>query len=63
MIDENGKLDISVRQGLMEAREIFLVITGANKRDMVEKLYRENGKTSFEPSDLKSTPYGQCYLR
>ena len=23
-IDENGKLDISVRQGLMEAREIFL---------------------------------------
>ena len=22
-IDENGKLDISVRQGLMEAREIF----------------------------------------
>ena len=46
-IDENGKLDISVRQGLMEAREIFLVITGANKRDMVEKLYRENGKTSF----------------
>ena len=37
-IDENGKLDISVRQGLMEAREIFLVITGANKRDMVEKL-------------------------
>ena len=34
-IDENGKLDISVRQGLMEAREIFLVITGANKRDMV----------------------------
>ena len=27
-IDENGKLDISVRQGLMEAREIFLVITG-----------------------------------
>ena len=53
-IDENGKLDISVRQGLMEAREIFLVITGANKRDMVEKLYRENGKTSFEPSDLKA---------
>ena len=53
-IDENGNLDISVRQGLMEAREIFLVITGANKRDMVEKLYRENGKTSFEPSDLKA---------
>ena len=49
-IDENGKLDISVRQGLMEAREIFLVITGANKI----WYYRENGKTSFEPSDLKA---------
>ena len=23
-IDESGKLDVSVRQGLMEAREIFL---------------------------------------
>ena len=38
----------------MEAREIFLVVTGANKRDVVEKLYQENGKTSFEPADLKA---------
>ncbi len=25
----------------MEAREIFLVVTGANKRDVVEKLYQK----------------------
>ena len=49
-----GKLNVSIRQGLMEAREIFLVVTGANKRDVVEKLYQENGKTSFEPADLKA---------
>ena len=53
-IDENGKLDISVRQGLMEAREIFLVVTGSNKREVIEKLYRENGKSSYEPADLKA---------
>lgn len=45
-IDEQGKLNVSIRQGLMEAREIFLVV--------VEKLYQENGKTSFEPADLKA---------
>ncbi len=38
----------------MEAREISSVVTGANKRDVVEKLYQENGKTSFEPADLKA---------
>ena len=53
-IDENGKLDVNVRQGLMEAREIFLIITGSQKRDVVEKLYRENGKSSYEPADLKA---------
>lgn len=53
-IDESGKLDVSVRQGLMEAREIFLVVTGSNKRDVIEKLYRENGKSSYEPADLKA---------
>ncbi|HCZ8779956.1 TPA: glucosamine-6-phosphate isomerase [Staphylococcus aureus] len=53
-IDEQGKLNVSIRQGLMEAREIFLVVIGANKRDVVEKLYQENGKTSFEPADLKA---------
>ena len=53
-IDESGKLDVSVRQGLMEAREIFLVVTGSNKREVIEKLYRENGKSSYEPADLKA---------
>ncbi len=53
-IDENGNLDVSVRQGLLEAREIFLVITGSNKREVVEKLYNENGKSNYEPADLKA---------
>ena len=53
-ISEQGKLDISVRQGLLEAREIILVVTGSNKRDLVEKLYQENGKSSYEPADLKT---------
>ena len=38
----------------MEAREIFLVVTGSNKREVIEKLYRENGKSSYEPADLKA---------
>ena len=29
-------------------------MTGANKREVVKKLYEENGKSSFEPSDLKA---------
>lgn len=37
----------------MEVREIFLVIIGVNKCDMVEKFYCENGKISFELLDLK----------
>ncbi|PTK88085.1 glucosamine-6-phosphate isomerase, partial [Staphylococcus gallinarum] len=53
-IDTNGNLDISVRQGLFSAREIILVITGSEKQELVHKLYEENGKTSFEPSDLKA---------
>lgn len=53
-IDENGNLDVSVRQGLLEAREIFLVVTGSNKREVVEKLYNENGKSNYEPADLKA---------
>ncbi|MCD9066551.1 glucosamine-6-phosphate isomerase [Staphylococcus pasteuri] len=53
-IDENGNLDISLRQGLLEAREIFLVVTGSNKREVVEKLYNENGKSNYEPADLKA---------
>ena len=46
----------------MEAR-VFLVVTGSNKREVIEKLYRENGKSSYEPADLKSTPHGKCYFR
>lgn len=53
-IDTNGNLDISVRHGLFSAREIILVITGSEKQELVHKLYEENGKTSFEPSDLKA---------
>lgn len=53
-IDENGHLDLNIKQGLMGAREIFLVVTGSNKREIIEKLYNENGKSSYEPSDLKA---------
>ena len=31
-IDDQGNLNISLRQGLLNAREIILVITGHNKR-------------------------------
>ncbi|OHR04982.1 glucosamine-6-phosphate isomerase [Staphylococcus sp. HMSC078A08] len=51
-IDESGSLN--VRQGLLKAREVVLVVTGANKREVVKKLYEENGKSSFEPADLKA---------
>ena len=53
-IDESGSLNVNVRQGLLKAREVVLVVTGANKREVVKKLYEENGKSSFEPSDLKA---------
>ena len=53
-IDTNGKLDVSVNQGLFSSREVILIITGSNKKEVVHKLYEENGKTSFEPSDLKA---------
>ena len=53
-IDENGNLDVSVKQGLLEGREVFLVVTGSNKREVVEKLYNENGKSNYEPADLKA---------
>ncbi|WP_436854221.1 6-phosphogluconolactonase [Staphylococcus caeli] len=53
-IDTNGKLDVSVNQGLFSSREVILVITGSDKKEVVHKLYEENGKTSFEPSDLKA---------
>ncbi|ADC87206.1 glucosamine-6-phosphate isomerase [Staphylococcus lugdunensis] len=53
-IDDQGNLNISLRQGLLNAREIILVITGHNKKEVVEKLYNENGKSNFEPADLKA---------
>ena len=30
-IDNSGHLDVNIRQGLMKAREIILVVTGAEK--------------------------------
>jgi hypothetical protein len=53
-IDSSGKLDVSIRQGLLNAREVFLVVTGSDKKEAVQKLYEENGKTSYEPADLKA---------
>ena len=53
-IDTNGRLNVSINHGLFSAREVILVITGSEKKDVVHKLYEENGKTSFEPSDLKA---------
>lgn len=52
-ISDEGKTDVSVRQGLQKAREVILVITGAEKKEAVKRLYEENGKTNFEPADLK----------
>ena len=53
-IDTNGRLNVSINHGLFSAREVILVITGSEKKDVVHKLYEKNGKTSFEPSDLKA---------
>lgn len=53
-LDASGSLDVALRQGLLSAREVLLVITGTDKQDAVKKLYEENGKTSFEPADLKA---------
>ncbi|WP_214268439.1 sugar phosphate isomerase family [Staphylococcus pseudoxylosus] len=53
-IDTKGNLDVSIKQGLFSAREVILIITGSEKKEVVHKLYEENGKTSFEPSDLKA---------
>lgn len=53
-IDTNARLNVSINHGLFSAREVILVITGSEKKDVVHKLYEENGKTSFEPSDLKA---------
>src|SRR5699024_690339 len=52
-IDTNSRLNVSINHGLFSAREVILVITGSEKKNIVHKLYEENGKTSFEPADLK----------
>ena len=61
-IDTNGRLNVSINHGLFSAREVILVITGSEKKDVVHKLYEENGKTSFEPSDLKAHRMGNVIL-
>lgn len=53
-INKKGDLDVSVKSGLMPAREVILIMTGADKADVVHKLYEENGNSSFVPSDLKA---------
>ncbi|MEQ7791335.1 6-phosphogluconolactonase [Staphylococcus nepalensis] len=53
-IDTNSRLNVSINHGLFSAREVILVITGSEKKNIVHKLYEENGKTSFEPADLKA---------
>lgn len=53
-LDASGNLDVALRQGLLSSREVLLVITGTDKKDAVKKLYEENGKTNFEPADLKA---------
>ena len=52
-IDNSGHLDVNIRQGLMKAREIILVVTGAEKSEVIKRLYEENGKSNFLPADLK----------
>lgn len=52
-IDNTGHLDVNIRQGLMKAREIILVVTGAEKSEVIKRLYEENGKSNFLPADLK----------
>ncbi|MBH9580151.1 glucosamine-6-phosphate isomerase [Staphylococcus felis] len=52
-IDQKGYLGVGMKEGILPAREIILVITGDHKADLVKKLYEENGNTSFIPSTLK----------
>ncbi|MBI5975914.1 6-phosphogluconolactonase [Staphylococcus canis] len=52
-IDQKGYLGVGVKEGVLPAREILLVVTGHEKADLIKKLYEENGNTSFIPSSLK----------
>ncbi|WP_353458126.1 6-phosphogluconolactonase [Staphylococcus coagulans] len=53
-IDENGQIGLPMNDAVMPAREIIVVVTGSNKAAQVQKLYEENGNTSFIPSTLKT---------
>ncbi|UEX90836.1 6-phosphogluconolactonase [Staphylococcus ratti] len=53
-IDKKGEFGVPVNNGLKPAREIFVVVTGSDKADIVKKLYEDNGNTSFIPSSLKT---------
>src|SRR5699024_8884845 len=53
-IDTNGKLNVSINHGLFSAREVILVITGSEKKDVVHQSDEEDCKASFEHSDLKA---------
>ncbi|MCO4345983.1 glucosamine-6-phosphate isomerase [Staphylococcus agnetis] len=52
-INNKGEFGVPVNNGLKPAREIFVVVTGSDKADVIKKLYEDNGNTSFIPSSLK----------
>ncbi|EKU46593.1 6-phosphogluconolactonase [Staphylococcus massiliensis] len=52
-VDAKGSLNLKVDSNLMNAREVMVVATGANKADFIKKLYEENG-SSFEPAGLNN---------
>ncbi|QDW98459.1 6-phosphogluconolactonase [Staphylococcus agnetis] len=53
-INNKGEFGVPVNNGLKPAREIFVVVTGSDKTDVIKKLYEDNGNTSFIPSSLKT---------
>ncbi|PTH56908.1 6-phosphogluconolactonase [Staphylococcus agnetis] len=53
-INNKGEFGVPVNNGLKPAREIFVVVTGSDKADVIKKLYEDNGNTSFIPSSLKT---------
>ena len=53
-INQNGEFGVPVNNGLKPAREIFVIVTGLDKADVIKKLYEDNGNTSFIPSSLKT---------
>ncbi|QLK86355.1 6-phosphogluconolactonase [Staphylococcus sp. 17KM0847] len=52
-INQQGEIGLPMKESVLPAREIILVITGSKKADVVRKLYEENGSTTFIPSALK----------